>query len=306
MPPELLARRRAAAPPSAPYQPIAGWSLAPAAPMGPPQPMAGNLGPATQAVPQAGQPQAYSPSTQANGIQAPPTGPANGFAAPPVGATAPTGPAPTQGPRAPGAPGRVAGSGGGPTRRNPVMLALAGVVVVVLMAAVAFIVTHQKKANEAAPETTTTTTAAAAASVNVKDFKISSYDPIAPRGSGFTEKGANWATNTYNVAEPPFAGLKKGVGLVLDLGSAKAVTSVTFEAVTGPQTVQLRSADQVPSGDDNGKEAGETKQASGKTKLEASAKAGKHQYWMIWVTNPGPTRKAVIGSISVSASSSAS
>jgi hypothetical protein len=175
------------------------------------------------------------------------------------------------------------------------------------MAVVGYVVTRDNKANQATPKVTPTTTAAAAAPKEVKGVKISSYDPTAATGgSGFRAKGATWVTNTYKPGNGPFAGLKDGVGLVLDLGSAQAVTSVTFEAVTGPQAVQLRSADQIPSGKDNGKSAGQTVQATGKTTLDATAKAGKHQYWMIWVTDPGPTRKAVISSVSVSASSSAS
>jgi len=139
----------------------------------------------------------------------------------------------------------------------------------------------------------------------VLKFSVSSYSP---NGTGFTDKGSTWTTQTYTTAT--FGNLKEGVGLVFDLGSPKQLTSVTFNAETGPLTVQLRSADQKPVdqnpvGQSIGSAVGGSVQATGDTELDAS-KGGKHQYWMIWVTKLGSPKQAVISDLSVSASSSAS
>jgi hypothetical protein len=126
-------------------------------------------------------------------------------------------------------------------------------------------------------------------------FTVSSYTTS---GDGFRDKGNVWDTHTYKTTK--FGNLKPGVGLVLDLGSAKEVTSVSFNAETGPMKVELHSADAMPTGTSGGKIVGEATTANGKTVLDAS-KGGKHQYWMIWVTELGPTRKAVISGISAAA-----
>ncbi len=302
VPPELLARRRAAAPPSTPYQPIAGWSLAPAAPMEP-QVTAPGAGAPSQTVAQQGAPShTTQPNRIANQPSGPtgptgPTGPANGFATPTGGSTH-AGRAPAPGTPGSGTPVRIAVPGGGSNRGRPLVLAIAAAVTVAVVAVGTFIVLSPEKdtPKAATPKPTVT---AAPASEDAK-FEVSSYDP-AVGGSGFRPKdgGAFWDTATYN--SETFGGLKKGVGLVLDLGSAKAVTSVKFKAQTGPLTVQLRSADDKPSGSANGSSASKTVQTTtGETELKTT-KGGKHQYWMIWVTNLGPTKKAVISDISVSA-----
>jgi hypothetical protein len=126
-------------------------------------------------------------------------------------------------------------------------------------------------------------------------FTVSSYTTS---GDGFEDKGGTWDTATYKTVK--FGNLKPGVGLVLDLGSAKEISSVSFNAETGPMTVELRSADEQPSGGDR---VGGSEQADGKTELDGS-KGGKHQYWMIWVTKLGPSYKAVVSDISVTSAAS--
>jgi hypothetical protein len=293
VPPELLARRRAAAPPSTPYQPIAGWSMPPA-PSNPDQ--AAPTSPATGAIPTAGQPQT-GPGVQGSTVGAIPPGPANGFATAP-GATGHPGPASAAPPRAP----RTAAAGGGVPawRSGPALIALATVVIIGLV--IGGILLKGREPDHKPP-------AAAKPSATAKPvvlkFSVSSYSP---KNNGFKERGATWKTETYKSAT--FGNLKEGLGLVFDLGSPQQITSVNFNAVSGPLTVQLRSTDQQPVdqnpvGQSIGSAVGGSVQASGETKLDAS-KGGKHQYWMIWVTNLGPTNQAVISGLSVSASSSAS
>ncbi len=132
------------------------------------------------------------------------------------------------------------------------------------------------------------------------EFEVSSY---APSGDGFRDDGGTWTTATYT--RPNWGNLKEGGGLVLDLGSAKEINEVSFDAGSGPITVQLRSADSVPSGSSKGKAVGSLSKASGKTTLDGT-KGGKHQYWMIWVTDLGPPKKGEISDLKVTALEAAS
>lgn len=272
VPPELLARRRAAAPPSQPYQPIAGWSLAPAAPMEPQQTVV--AGSPTQGAPMGGQP----------------AGPANGFAVPPTGGFARSAPAPTQGAPAPIAPRVERSAESGPSRRAFMLtfgavLAVAGIVIAV-------ITMNGGGADNAAPTVTASPTVKAAAPVALK-FNVESHDPVG--GTGFREKGGGlWDTATYK--RPLFGNLKKGIGLVLDLGSAQTVKTVSFDTKTGPFNVELHALDEKPVGYSIGDLVGESVSANGVTKLDGS-KGGKHQYWMIWVTSTNSTFKVEISDI---------
>ena len=100
-----------------------------------------------------------------------------------------------------------------------------------------------------------------------------------------------WRSQTYSDAT--FGGLKKGIGLRLDLGAARALTSVTFTAETGPTTVELRAGD--TAGTDGSAYAlvGSAVQANGATTLPAGA-GGSHRYWVIWVTKLPPGLQARI------------
>ena len=115
------------------------------------------------------------------------------------------------------------------------------------------------------------------------DATVSSLDPSG--GSGFEQRGEDWRTQTYRTAA--FGGLKPGVGLVLDLGSARAVTSVTFEARTAGSTVSLRAADDAPTSDAGLGPVGAEVTASGRTVLDGSS-GGAHRYWVVWVSGLGP------------------
>jgi hypothetical protein len=141
-------------------------------------------------------------------------------------------------------------------------------------------------------------TPAAAQPVALKP-EVSSYTTS---GTGFEPDGRAWATQTYNSVT--FGNLKPGVGLILDLGSAKDVASVSFTAKTGPLTVELLSADEKPADLSGWKDAVKATSAPGATKTTFDAsEAGKQRYWMIWVTKLGPDRKATISGISVLAKS---
>ncbi|MBI4941069.1 MAG: hypothetical protein HY830_10005, partial [Actinobacteria bacterium] len=126
-------------------------------------------------------------------------------------------------------------------------------------------------------------TGAAPSAVAPIDATVSSLDPAG--GSGFAQRGEDWRTQTYRTAQ--FGGLKPGVGLVLDLGSPRAVTSVTFEARTEGSTVSLRAADEAPTSDAGLTPVGEEVTASGRTVLDGRS-GGAHRYWVVWVSRLGP------------------
>jgi hypothetical protein len=187
------------------------------------------------------------------------------------------------------------------------MVLMASAVAVIAALAVSGLIWMNAREDPAKTPTPGASPTAPAAPVEIK-FDVSSYDPVG--GSGFKPKGSAWATQTYKTTA--FAGLKPGVGLVFDLGSAQKVASVSFDAETGPLTVELRSADQLPSGSSDGERVGKSVSASGKTTLDGST-GGEHRYWMIWVTKlassdqcvkPAPEGCAVLSDLSVSAASS--
>jgi hypothetical protein len=109
---------------------------------------------------------------------------------------------------------------------------------------------------------------------------------FSPKGNGFRQQGSAWKTETYTTAK--FGNLKPGVGLVLDLGTARALRSVKFNATTGPLTVELRAADSKPSALDDTQRVGAPASANGSTTLPATA-GGSHRYWMVWVTSLAPS-----------------
>jgi hypothetical protein len=165
--------------------------------------------------------------------------------------------------------------------RRVLLLAVAAVVVVVLVVA-GVVLSNRPQKPTAAPTPTPSVTTTVALKPALSSF--------APSGSGFQLDGKTWHTQWYNTET--FGNLKSGVGLVLDLGSARELSSVTFDAGKGPLTVGLRAADGLPAGNDQASlspyaKVGKTATgASGQTTISATD-GGKHRYWMLWVTKLG-------------------
>jgi hypothetical protein len=109
--------------------------------------------------------------------------------------------------------------------------------------------------------------------------QLSSFDPSG--GSGFRQDGKSWRTQTYRSAT--FGGLKPGVGLILDVGTAQQISGVSLDAGPGQLTMQLRAGDGIGSDLSTFSQVGPQASASGPTTLPADG-GGKHRYWMIWVT----------------------
>ncbi|MGZ8750621.1 MAG: hypothetical protein ACXWYP_07060 [Pseudonocardia sp.] len=110
--------------------------------------------------------------------------------------------------------------------------------------------------------------------------------PVSPVESSFTKKGTSWRSQTYSDAN--FGNLKDGIGLLLDLGAARPLTSVAFTAETGPLTVELRAGDTRANNGKSYQLVGSPVQATGPTTMPAST-GGSHRYWMIWVTKLPPS-----------------
>lgn len=116
-------------------------------------------------------------------------------------------------------------------------------------------------------------------------------DPVAAIDSSFRSKAGVWESSHYATQE--FGGLKKGIGLRLDLGRARKLHAVDFTALEGPITVELRAGDQPSTNGADFPLVGAPVQADGPTSLPA-ASGGSHRYWMIWVTKLAPTLQAKI------------
>jgi hypothetical protein len=115
------------------------------------------------------------------------------------------------------------------------------------------------------------------------DASVSSVDPSG--GSGFERTGDGWRTQTYRTAT--FGNLKPGVGLLLDLGTAREVSTVTFDAGSSGATVGLRASDAPMTSGADLDPVGRDARATGRTALDGSA-AGAHRYWLVWVAELGP------------------
>ena len=124
-------------------------------------------------------------------------------------------------------------------------------------------------------------TDAAAPSVGpIEPASVESFDPVG--GSGFRDEGGTWSTQTYKTAE--FGALKPGVGLLIDLGEARAVSAVKLPTATPGLTVELRAGDQPPSGDVSAMASADSGTTGEGETVLSGAEAGSHRYWMVWVT----------------------
>jgi hypothetical protein len=206
----------------------------------------------------------------------------------------------TAAPTGSGAPsrGHAGPADGSPKRPMAAIVGAVLVLVLIVVAALAFV----NRGSGDAPTTLAPTPSAtvAAAPVTVKLSGASGID-FTHKGTSFTEKKTgSWESQTYNNSN--FGGLKPGIGLVLDLGSAQAVTSVSFSAGSDKYTADLRAADTAASELDGYKQVGDSTTASGSTSFKVSTSA-KHRYWLIWVSNLGPTNHAAISNIKIKAAS---
>jgi hypothetical protein len=150
------------------------------------------------------------------------------------------------------------------SQTRTVLLLVAGFVVVFLALAYcglrglgqsAFVPAPRTKSATPSPSTSapaTTTQAPTSSSSAAGPLRVASASGFDPEGDGEEKNdlaaraidgnaSTVWTSDTYKSAQ--FGGLKKGVGLLLDLGGRQQVTSVTVRVGAGGGTFQLRTAD---------------------------------------------------------------
>lgn len=171
----------------------------------------------------------------------------------------------------PGYPDDARTRRGGPGGRGWLILVACALLGTVLGVG-AYRVTSGGDEPSAAPEPSPSATAPVEASIT----------PVAAAGSSFKQqKDGSWRSQTYS--DPDFGNLKDGIGLILDLGTERPLTAVTFTAETGPMTVELRAGNTKENTGSKLELVGSAVQANGPTSLPATA-GGAKRYWMIWVT----------------------
>jgi hypothetical protein len=195
---------------------------------------------------------------------------------PPPSAPTPPAPVPTPPPSVPTPPPSVPTAPQAVRARSRRPLVLAVVVAVAVLAVVAGVVALRGRAAGGSASGSSQ-----AASVKLS-ATITSFDPSG--GSGFRRDGAAWRTQTY--ADANFGNLKPGVGLLLDLGASRPVSTVTLDVVGGPIAVELRAGDSVGGAASGYQRVAADPSASGSTTLTVKGGAA-HRYWLVWVTKLG-------------------
>jgi hypothetical protein len=111
------------------------------------------------------------------------------------------------------------------------------------------------------------------------------YDPPPGDGEETTRRlpqavdgdpDTSWATSSYSRAN--FGGLKDGVGIYFDLGSARELSGIKVTSVTGGWQASVRVSDDGESWSDPGSSV----TAGADHTFETAV--GPHRYWMIWIT----------------------
>jgi eukaryotic-like serine/threonine-protein kinase len=169
----------------------------------------------------------------------------------------------------------------GPSRRT-VVLALVGAVLggIVLGGVIAL------TGDDTGPGTTTSDGQSGDTGAQIEPASVVSFDPV--RGSGFRDGGdGTWSTQTYTTAD--FGGLKPGVGLLIDLGEKREVSSVTMPSATAGLAVELLAGDEKPSGNVEGMSSADSATTKASDTSLSGADAGAHRYWMVWVTQLAPS-----------------
>ena len=124
----------------------------------------------------------------------------------------------------------------------------------------------------------------ASASARVIPADVTSVDPVG--GTGLRLRNGQWRTVTYRTAA--FGNLKPGVGLLLDVGQPRSVTSVTFDAGPGTISLQLMAGDRPGSTAKAFTPVASPVAAQGATTLKGGS-VGAHRYWLVWVSQLAPS-----------------
>jgi len=98
------------------------------------------------------------------------------------------------------------------------------------------------------------------------------------------DTATSWTSEGYNTSS--FGGLKKGVGVRLDLGQPTSVSRVTLDLGVGPADVTAYAA--TKAGLEGATVIGEAKDASGRVELTADRPTPQAQYLIVWFTRLAP------------------
>jgi hypothetical protein len=104
----------------------------------------------------------------------------------------------------------------------------------------------------------------------------------------------SWTSEGYNT--PELGNLKKGAGVLLDLGQPTSVHQATIDLGNGPADLTVYAAT-TPSLD-GATVIGSASQASGQVKLKATSAMPEAQYVIVWFTNLPPDGSQFRASIS--------
>lgn len=138
-------------------------------------------------------------------------------------------------------------------------------------------------------------------SVSVVDFSDQQPDPSTNVDNVISGQAPAWRTDMYRTS-PDFAGLKKGLGLMFNLGGSKTVKSVTIRTTTPGFNVQLRTAPSPSAALNDTKLVGTGNVISTTTNLPVPNPAAG-PYFMVWITDlpsgPNGGYQAVVNQVSM-------
>jgi serine/threonine protein kinase len=94
-----------------------------------------------------------------------------------------------------------------------------------------------------------------------------------------SDRSTGWSTEDYS---SPFSEQKSGVGILLDLGTAKEVASLDIRTETPGMSLEIRAADSAPSSVEETDVVAEADPLeNGTIKLDEPAKS---RFWLLWIT----------------------
>lgn len=138
--------------------------------------------------------------------------------------------------------------------------------------------------------------------VSVVDFSDQTPDPSTNVSNVISGQQPSWRTDNYRTTSD-FGGLKKGLGLMFNLGGSKTVKTVTIKTTTPGFNVQLRTAPSPTATLDQTKVVGSGDVISTTTNLPVP-NAAASPYFLVWITDlpngPDGGYQAVISQVSMS------
>jgi eukaryotic-like serine/threonine-protein kinase len=156
-----------------------------------------------------------------------------------------------------------------------------------------------------APETTPASPApqaAATAGGPIAILSAAGFDPQGDHGESNSQAphvydndpATTWTTELYTT--PQFGNLKKGVGLIIDLGQPTSVHQVTIDLANGPVdlTAYAATSPNLAGATEIGRAAG----ASGRVQLKASTNMPESQFVIVWFSSLAPVKGQFGASIS--------